>query len=196
MEYISQSYDHLLGISGLSEALLNNHFTLYQGYVTNTNALIKEMQSLQLEGKAGLPVFSELRRRFGWEWNGMRLHELYFDNMSKNPKTLSSESLLGKNIVESFGSFENWEQDFRGAGAMRGIGWVVLSYDKHAKKMFNVWIGEHDLGHLAGTRPIVVMDVFEHAYSLDYGIKKADYIYVFMNAINWTEAEKRFETEV
>ncbi|MCW1888034.1 MAG: Fe-Mn family superoxide dismutase [Candidatus Moranbacteria bacterium] len=186
-EYPVQNFEHLLGLPGMSDALLTNHFALYQGYVANTNTLRK----LLSEAEAGTPAFNELTRRFGWEWNGMRLHELYFANLSKVATTLS-EGALKEKIVAQFGSVENWQKAFLATGAMRGIGWVILCLDDASGELMNVWINEHDLGHLAGTTPLVVMDVFEHAFMLDYGIKRADYLNVFMNALNWPVAEQRF----
>ena len=186
MEYTPKDYSHLLGLPGLSDALLNNHFTLYQGYVTNTNTL----QKLLAEAEPNSPAYNELKRRFGWEWNGMRLHELYFENMAKENNTASEQ--MSAALEKSFGSFENWRTDFLATGAMRGIGWVILVQDEETGALFNTWINEHDLGHLTGTKPLLVMDVFEHAFMLDYGIKRADYLTVFMNAIDWTVVEKRF----
>lgn len=186
MAYEAKNFEHLLGTKGLSDQLLKNHFTLYQGYVTNTNKLADTLNAMLKEGKAGTPEYSELKRRFGWEWNGMRLHEYYFGNMTKGGKPIDKNTNLYKKIVEDFGSYENWEKDFRGAGSMRGIGWTMLYYDKMDGRLFNTWINEHDVGHLCGTSPLLIMDVFEHAFMLDYGVKKAGYIDAFFNAIDWT----------
>lgn len=187
LPYTAKDFSHLLGIEGLSETLLNNHFTLYQGYVTNTNKLVEILESKEL----GTPEYAELQRRFGWEWNGMRLHELYFGNMQRGGGTLAEGSLRAK-LTETYGSLENWEKSFKGIGMMRGIGWVVLAYDREQDKVFNLWINEHDLGHLAGAEVILIMDVFEHAYMTDYGIKKADYIETFFKSIDWEVAQHRF----
>jgi len=189
MNYEAKNFDHLLGLAGFSEALLKDHFALYQGYVTNVNKLGDKAGTIEI----GSPEYAELKRRFGWEWNGMKLHELYFGNIAKDAAPLSQESALAKKISERFGSFENFEKDFRATAAMRGIGWVVLYYDKTEGRMFTVWVNEHDVGHLSGLTPILVMDVFEHAYIRDYGIKRADYINAFWNAIDWNAAEKRFD---
>ncbi|MEK7649229.1 MAG: Fe-Mn family superoxide dismutase [Patescibacteria group bacterium] len=191
--YEVQNYTHLLGTPGFSDQMLKNHFTLYQGYVTNFNKLNDLLIDLEKEGKVGTPVDTELNRRFGWEFNGMRLHELYFDNM-KNSGVQIRECELLKKISEEWGNKETWEKDFRTMGAARGIGWVILYFDAGANKLFNVWINEHDVGHLAGCVPLLVMDVFEHAYMLDYGLKRADYIEAFFNAIDWDVVSKRFET--
>jgi Fe-Mn family superoxide dismutase len=192
MKYEAKNFDQLLGTSGFSDALLKNHFTLYQGYVSNTNAVSDAISALVRDGKTG-PEFAELKRRFGWEWNGMRLHEYYFGNMAKSAPALNKSSDFAKKLAEDFGSFEAWEKDFRATGAMRGIGWVTLYLDRCANRLFNVWINEHDLGHLAGAEPILIMDVFEHAFMLDYGLKRADYIAAFFKAVDWNVAQQRFD---
>jgi Fe-Mn family superoxide dismutase len=190
MEYAAKEYSRLLGTPGFSDELLSNHFTLYQGYVANTNKLLGELRALREQGREGEPVFAELKRRFGWEWNGMRLHELYFENLggpgdsSRAPRALDL-------IKASFGSIEQWEKDFRATGAMRGIGWVVLYVDAQTGLCFNAWINEHDVSHPAGCVPLLVMDVFEHAYLTDYGLKRPAYIDAFMRAVDWEAVERR-----
>ncbi|HET8575081.1 MAG TPA: Fe-Mn family superoxide dismutase, partial [Candidatus Paceibacterota bacterium] len=124
--------------------------------------------------------------------NGMRLHEYYFGGMTKDGQGIDQSSKLHGKIAEEFGSYENWEKDFRGTGAMRGIGWAVLAHDKEADRLFNVWVNEHDMGHLAGATPVLIMDVFEHAFMVDYGTKRAEYIDAFMKAIDWEVSESRF----
>lgn len=184
--YTAKDFSHLLGTEGLSDALLTNHFTLYQGYVTNTNKLVDMLK----EKEAGTPEYAELHRRFGWEWNGMRLHELYFGNLSKQLVPLSERTLKQK-IVSTWGTYENWEKEFRGMAAMRGVGWVMLVHDKKDGKLFNTWIAEHDGGHLAGLAPLLTMDVWEHSFMLDYGVKRAEYINVFMSHVDWHVVEER-----
>lgn len=184
--YAAHDFSQLLGTEGFSDALLTNHFTLYEGYVNNTNKLIEVLRDTE----PGTPEYSELHRRFGWEWNGMRLHELYFGNMKKGGASMG-DGPLSKKIVTDFGSVEDWKKDFIGIGTMRGIGWVMLVHDAKQDKLLNIWVNEHDLGHLAGATPLLVMDVFEHAYMIDYGLKRADYITAFFASIDWDEAEKR-----
>lgn len=191
MAYTAKKFDHLLGLAGFSESLMNNHFTLYEGYVKNTNALTERLKVLAEKGEFSLPEFAELKRRFGWEWNGMRMHELYFGNMTKEATALSS-SVLRNKLEEIYGSYELWEKNFVATGSMRGIGWVVLTHDLQSGKLYNTWINEHDLGHLIGTTPLLVMDVFEHAFVLDYGTKRADYIAAFLKAIDWPVVQERF----
>lgn len=191
MAYIPKNYDALLGTPGLSDALLKNHFTLYNGYVANFNKLDEAIMQMEKEGKFGTPEYAELNRRLGWEFNGMRLHELYFGNMCRGGRLLNPEGPSAQQIRKEWGSVELWEKDFRAMGAMRGIGWVILYYDNAEKRPFNVWVNEHDVGHFAGCTPLLVMDVFEHAYMLDYGLKRADYIEAFFRAIDWEAVESR-----
>jgi Fe-Mn family superoxide dismutase len=190
MPYAAKDYGKLIGMNGFSETLLKNHFALYQGYVTNTNKVWDALQSMLKEGKTATPEYAELKRRFGWEFNGMRLHELYFDNLG-GKGTINKSGKLAKLLPGAYGSVEAWEKDFRATGAMRGIGWVVLYQDDMNGWLFNQWISEHDGGHPAGCRPILIMDVFEHAYMLDYGLKRADYIEAFFKNINWDAVEAR-----
>ncbi len=193
MVYRAKNFDNLIGTKGFSDILLKNHFTLYQGYVTNTNKLIELMMNMVKEGKTNTPEFAEIKRRFGWEFNGMRLHELYFGNMSKNNLTLNKNSEFFKLLTSQFGSYDSWEKVFKDSGTMRGIGWVIAYYDPQEKRIFNAWINEHDVGHLALCTPLLVLDVFEHAYITDYGIKRADYIEAFFKAIDWNVVSRRFD---
>lgn len=193
MVYEPKNYDHLIGTPGFSDQLLKNHFTLYQGYVKNVNTLAQELGELLKEGKTGTPSYAELKRRFGWEFNGMRLHELYFGNMKNGGSKFDPASKLWAQMDKDFGPKPAWRNDFKAVGSMRGIGWAILYYDPQADELFNVWVNEHDMGHLAGCKPLLVLDVFEHAYVLDYGLKKADYIEAFFKAIDWEEVERRFK---
>ena len=192
MTYAAKEYGQLVGMQGFSETLLKNHFTLYQGYVTNTNKVMETAQQMISEGKTANPEFGELKRRLGWEFNGMRLHELYFENMGGTTELDRNGSLAGK-ISQSFGSVDAWEKEFRGVGAIRGIGWAVLYHDQAAGRLINFWINEHDTGHPAGCQPLLIMDVFEHAFMIDYGLKRPDYIEAFFRNINWKTVENRLK---
>jgi len=192
MAYQAKNYSHLIGMEGFSKQLLENHFTLYQGYVTNTNKLVDILTQMLKDGKTSTPEYAELKRRFGWEFNGMRLHEFYFDNLGGKEQLGNAATLHGA-IEKQFGSYTNWEEDFKAAGSMRGIGWTLLYLDSTNGALYNEWINEHDMGHLAGCTPIVVLDVFEHAFMIDYGLKRADYIAAFMKNINWKEVAARYD---
>lgn len=187
--YVAKDFSSLLGaVSGISDSVLSMHLKLYEGYVKNTNLLLQALQEVQKDTLA----FGALKRRFGWEYDGMRLHELYFESLLSSPQKLSEKDPLYRAIVRDFGSYGAWQQDVIATGLMRGIGWVILYKDPIQKRLFNVWINEHDLGHLAGGEPIFVMDVWEHAYLTQYGLDRAKYIQAFLEAVNWKIVSQRF----
>lgn len=190
MNYVAKDFHRLLGTPGFSDTLLSNHFTLYEGYVTNTNKLLEALREMLNQGQTGTPAYAEIRRRVGFEFNGMRLHEYYFENLGGNGVIDRGKKLFGR-IVDNFGSYEAWEKDFKATGLMRGIGWSILYQDNITGGLVNQWINEHETGHMAGCQPVLVMDVFEHAYITSYGLKRADYIESFFQNIDWDVVESR-----
>jgi Fe-Mn family superoxide dismutase len=190
MAYAAKDYSGLIGMDGFSETLLGNHFTLYQGYVTNTNKVMELLSQMAKEGKIGTPEYAELKRRMGFEFDGMRLHEYYFENLGGKGDLARSSKFRDK-VSADFDGYEAWEADFKGTGAMRGIGWAILYQDDVTGTLFNQWINEHETGPLAGCAPILVMDVFEHAFMLDYGLKRGDYIEAFFRSISREAVEGR-----
>src|SRR5438552_19121442 len=123
--YQEQKFN-LKGLSGISDEQLEAHFGLYSGYVKNTNLLNEQVAGLITKKKIGSPEYAELKRQLGFEYNGMRLHEFYFANLTSNGKELNKGSQLYNQIERFFGSFENWKSDFVGVGQMRGVGWAIL----------------------------------------------------------------------
>ncbi|MGC2433959.1 MAG: Fe-Mn family superoxide dismutase [Desulfobaccales bacterium] len=190
MTYTAKDFSFLLGMKGFSDTLLKNHFTLYQGYVTNTNKVLDLLAALLKDGQQGTPEFAELKRRLGWEFNGMRLHELYFSNLGGDGDWGKAPELT-KRVTAQFGSVEACANDFMAVAAMRGIGWAVTYEDPETGLIINQWINEHDGGHSAGCNPLLILDVFEHAYMTDYGLKRADYIAAFFNNLKCEAVEQR-----
>ena len=193
MSYTAKDYSFLLGMQGFSDTLLKNHFTLYQGYVTNTNKVMDLLAAKLKDGQEGTPEFAELKRRLGWEFNGMRLHELYFENLGGDGDPSKAPN-LAKRVTAQFGSVDACAKDFMATAAMRGIGWVICYEELETGLFVNQWINEHDVGHLAGCNPVLIIDVFEHAFMIDYGLKRADYINNFFKNVKWDVVEKRLET--
>jgi Fe-Mn family superoxide dismutase len=191
--YEAKNFDSLLGTKGFSDQLLKNHFTTYRGYVSDTNNVSNKLDTMLKAENTDTHKYLELKRMFGLKWNGMRLHEYYFENLVKGGKPIDINSALYQTIVDDFGSYENWEKDFRAVSAIRDDGWSILYYDSMYNRLFNVWIDGNDVGHLSGTVPILVMDGFTHAYKLDYGNNKANYINAFIDATDWTVVNSRFE---
>lgn len=190
MKYEKILFSRLNEIEGFGAKSLEIHLALYEGYVNSANKLLDAINELNKNGKLDTPEYAEQKRRLGWEFNGMRLHELYFSNLGGNSK-IDECAELCRALKENFGSVELWKSDFVSTGKMRGIGWAVLYQDKTNGSLYNFWINEHDCGHPSGLNPILVMDVFEHAYMMDYGKDRPSYIEVFMSNINWKEIEKR-----
>ena len=190
MPYTAKNYDRLLGTPGFSDKLLKTHFKLYEGYVAHINKMIAFLEVANVESQE----YEEVKRRFAWEFNGMRLHEAYFGNMTNQFEELNTQTDLAQQMTASFGSLKAWEKDFFAVSSMRGIGWAVLAWDPEGKKLFNIWVNEHDTGHLFYSVPLLVNDVFEHAYLADYGIERKNYIDAFMKVIDWKEVEKRFSS--
>lgn len=182
------------GLDGISKEQIENHLKLYQGYVNNTNILNEKMARFIETGELGSPEYAELRRRMGFEFNGVILHDYYFENLIPNGGSLNTGSRLYKMLETHFGSYTKWEQDFKKTGAMRGIGWAILYQDPSSGRLFNFWISDHENGHPAGYKPILVMDVWEHAYIGDYKApERPNYIDAFFKNINWSVVESRLK---
>lgn len=195
MPYEATDFSYLVGMEGFSEDLLKMHFKLYQGYVKNTNLLLDKLKDYAHSGRSDTPEYAELKRRLGFEFNGMRLHEYYFGNLGGSGK-LKSDNELYEAIQVNFGSFDKWKKDFIATGSMRGIGWVVLYEDMYTGRLINMWINDHETGHLTGCNPLIVLDVFEHAYLLDYGLDRAKYIDAFFSHLDWGAVAERFGIDV
>jgi Fe-Mn family superoxide dismutase len=177
-------YGNLYGMSGFSEGLLATHFQIYEGHVANTNSLLEEIAVLTKEDRNPVASDGEARRRFGWEFNGMRLHEYYFENLGGDG-SLNEESSLHRRLCGQFGRLESWKEDFASVAALRGVGWAVLYEDVRTGRLFDVWVDEHNVNLLAGGRPLVLLDAFEHAYMKDYGLDRKRYIHAFFANLNW-----------
>jgi superoxide dismutase, Fe-Mn family len=191
---------NLSGLKGISDQTLEMHFKLYEGYVKETNKLTEKISEFLADGKVDqdeMPAYSELTRRLGFEYNGMVLHEYYFENMKKDgtgdPGHTSS---FFKAAEQSFGSYDIWKADFVGVGKMRGVGWAICYQNPANGRLSNHWITLHETGNVSGFAPVLVMDVWEHAFILDY--KPADrpkYIEAFFSNIDWDAVEGRLKQD-
>ena len=187
----------LHGLEGISDAQIQEHLTLYAGYVKQVNLLNEELAALMGRGQAAVksPEFMDLTRHLGFEYNGMRLHEHYFSNLcaGAEPKP-SSGSGLATALAGSFGSVEQWMAAFQAVGATRGVGWVVLFQDPATSWLTNHWITLHHEGVPVGFKPLLVMDVWEHAFARDYKTsERGKYIEAFFRNIDWKVVERRLE---
>jgi len=193
--YTAKTFD-LSDLTGISNETLAMHFKLYEGYVTNTNVLNQRIADLIGTGTLDptqSAAFSELKRRFGFEYNGMVLHEYYFENMQKHG---TGDPSTGDQFVnaatESFGDYDVWKADFMNTGKMRGVGWAAVYQDPSNGQISNHWINLHETGNVAGYKPILIMDVWEHAFIKDYApVDRPKYIEAFFANINWDVVNSR-----
>lgn len=181
-------------LQGISATTISEHIKLYEGYVKHANLILEKIESLKNIAESAYEL-TEARRRFGFEFDGMRNHELYFALLEGEAKNLTEGSKLTQKISESFGSVDAWMSDFSSLAKTRGIGWAILYYDKQTNTLLNSWVDEQHLGHLVGLTPIVAIDMWEHSFVADYQPSgKAQYITDFMSQINWDVAEQIFDS--
>lgn len=181
-------------IKGISKETIEEHLKLYEGYVKNVNLIQEKLESLKKDKDTNLYLIQELHRRFSFEFNGMRNHEYYFEQLEGGEKLIDPNSSLVKKIESVWGSYENWLTDFKTLCLTRGIGWAVLWYDPQTDTLINSWVDEQHLGHLNGLCFIYGIDMWEHSYLMDYTpSEKKNYVESYINATNHTVSEERFQ---
>ncbi|HUJ15634.1 MAG TPA: superoxide dismutase [Thermoanaerobaculia bacterium] len=188
---------NLSGLTGISDKTLQMHFGLYEGYVKAVNELNERIAPIVADGhvdKEQVPAYSELTRRLGFEYNGMVLHEYYFGNMKKGGGGDAPRGEFRSAVEKSFPSYEVWRADFVGVGKMRGVGWAIAYLDPKNGMVSNHWIELHQDGNVAGFIPLLVMDVWEHAFLLDYKpSERPKYIDAFLANVDWSVVEHRYQ---
>lgn len=181
------------GLAGISDDQINDHWKLYTGYVAQVNKLNEELAQLLKNGKGDTLLYADRKRRLGFEYNGMILHEYYFENLTSQ-NTSPDGTQIQKAIEKRWGSFDVWLTDFINTGKTRSIGWAILFADTTTHQLTNNFIFEHGNGIIAGSAPVLVMDVWEHAYMVDHKAGgRGDYIKNFVQNINWNVVEARFK---
>jgi Fe-Mn family superoxide dismutase len=196
IDYTPKEFD-LSNLMGISDKTLDMHFKLYEGYVKETNRLSARIAEFLKDGQVDqeeMPAYSELTRRLGFEYNGMVLHEYYFGNMTRGGLgDPGARSRFVQAAERSFGSYAIWKTDFVSTGKMRGVGWSICYQDPATGRLSNHWITLHEVGNVAGFLPVLVMDVWEHAFILDYPpAERPRYIEAFFANIAWDVVEERF----
>jgi superoxide dismutase, Fe-Mn family len=190
---------NLSNLTGISDKTLEMHFKLYEGYVKATNELTARIAAILSDGKVDqeeMPAYSELTRRLGFEYNGMVLHEYYFGNMkSRGGDDAPKGSPFREAVERSFPSYEIWRTDFVSVGKMRGVGWAIAFLDPASGRVSNHWVELHETGNVAGFVPLLVMDVWEHAFLLDYKpAERPKYIDAFLANVDWSAVERRMQS--
>lgn len=188
------------GLDGISAGQIEEHLKLYNGYVNRTNALVEKAARMVASGahlneqKAPQPEYTEMKRRFGWEYNGMVLHEYYFQNLKKGSGDMPAGSPLAKAVEKSFGSVQNWWEDFRATSKSPGVGWVVTFQDARTKRIVNSWVSMHEEGNIAGFQVILALDLWEHAFVGDYKpTERGKYLAAFEKNIFWDVVNRRVQ---
>ena len=184
--------DLLLGREALAAAKPGSGIGYFARFGV-TDKLIRETLSAALArgGDFG-PEVAELKRRWSFEANGVRLHEYYFEALKSGQPGLGEGSDLTKDLKRQFGGFASWRKEFAAVGKLRGIGWAVLSCDPRTGDLVNVWITSHEDGHPVGFAPLLVLDVWEHAYMVDWAAGgRAEYVDAFFKNVDWARVERR-----
>ncbi len=183
-------------LKGISQKNIEEHLKLYEGYVKHTNLILSKIAEIGSDENRAYEL-SETQRRFGFEFDGMKNHELYFSSLEGGSQNLSSDSVLKSAIEKEWGSFEAWLTRFKTIAKTRGIGWAILFYDKSADKLLNAWVDEQHLGHLTGMVPVLTLDMWEHSFVGDYWPSgKPQYIEDFFANLNWTVVEQNYNKAV
>jgi superoxide dismutase, Fe-Mn family len=179
-------------LNGLSERLIRSHWENNYGGSVKALGVVKKHLSEALANKDTPPyIYNELKREHLLRTGSVVLHEYYFDNLGGDGKAGARERKL---IGDAFGSFDTWETEFRriGAGLGGGSGWAVLGYNMHTRQLENYWMADHAHGP-AATMPVLVLDMYEHSYQMDYGAAAAKYVDAFFANIQWDAVAARIE---
>lgn len=184
-------------LKGISGKNIEEHLKLYQGYVKHANLILEKIEEMSGDSEKNTYAIAETQRRFGFEYNGIRNHEVYFESLSGGSKELEEEGLLKKKIEEDFGSFDKWLAYFKSMALTRGIGWAILYYDKKENRLLNAWIDEQHLGQLQGCTPILALDMWEHSFVFDYQPSgKKDYVNDYFENLNWKAIEENYNQAI
>jgi len=193
MQKFEEKKFNITKLKGISEKTIEEHLKLYVGYVKNSNLILEHIEELVKDADKYAYELGEIQRRFSFEYNGMRNHEVYFDSFSNEAKNLNDESELKKQIKSDLGSFELWLNRFKAIALTRGVGWAMLWYDRGDKRLLASWVDEQHLGQLSGCTPILALDMWEHSYVADYQPSgKKNYIEDFFANLNWENVENNF----
>lgn len=180
-------------LKGISEKTIEEHLKLYSAYVNHSNLVQEKIKELSVDMEKNMGLISGLQRRFSFEYNGMRNHEIYFDLLSDGSKSITPDCELEKCLVYLWGSYEKWLTEFKSIATTRGIGWAILYLDKKEHRLLNAWVDEQHIGQLQDCAPILALDMWEHSFVADYQPSgKKQYIDDFFESLNWQKVEKNF----
>lgn len=180
-------------LKGISKKTIEEHLKLYSGYVKHSNLILEKIEEMKKDAEKNAYALGEVMRRFGFEYNGMRNHEIYFASLEGGSSELAEGSQLQKQIEDDFGSFEAWLSEFKSIALTRGIGWAMLYYDRKEKRLLNTWVDEQHLGQLQDCTLVLGLDMWEHSFVADYQPSgKKNYVEDFFKNLNWKVIERNF----
>jgi superoxide dismutase, Fe-Mn family len=191
----AKKYDSLVGnLPGFSAPQIEQHLKLYQGYVKKINEIRADIEKIPFaERKANANFsygkFAELKRRESVPYNGVYLHEMYFDNLG-GPRE-GPKADLARAIEGSFGSQSNWEEDLNACAETATGGWVLLTYDRIDGKLHHNQVWEHSNGIMINQEHLLALDTWEHAFMIDFGTDKKSYLVAFLKNVNWSVVAER-----
>lgn len=190
--FTKQEFTSINGVDGMSERMMQEHYKLYEGYVKKANEIEVKLKTVDYDSaNATQSDLRSLKLGYSFAANGVKNHEVYFQNLSG--KGGKPSGWLGTQIEKDFGSYEKWELDLKATG-LAARGWVWLAFDWQTGSLFN-YIGDAQDTYLVWhTTPLIALDVYEHAYAMDYGINRADYIMTFLKNLDWNNAEQHAVT--
>lgn len=191
--YEAKTFD-IPALDGISQKQIDVHLGLYQGYVKHINLLREQIADLtKADPQKYAFAIESTRRRMGFEFNGMRMHEFYFPQWEGGFTAEPRGSALDTALSEKYGSWGDFMAHFKAVGMSRGSGWCSLVWDAKAKQPHIVWTVDHELGTLADVQVLLAMDMWEHAYMVDYmPAEKVHHIEAFFKNLNWSVVENRF----
>lgn len=182
-------------LKGISKKTIDIHYgKLYQGYVNKTNEIMEKMAAIDLAAaNQTYSEVAELKRQLSFAWDGVILHEAYFKSLGGDGKPVKGELL--KMVEKDFGSFEKWQADFIATG-MGARGWAILAYDWNVKMLTNCACDAHNIAGIWGAAPVIVLDVYEHAYFIDFGSDRKAYIDAYFENLNWLALEEKLVKKI
>ncbi len=180
-------------LKGISAKTVEEHLKLYSGYVKHSNLILEKIETMRADAEKNAYAIAETQRRFGFEFNGMRNHEVYFASLEGGAAELSATSPLRAAIEAEWGSFDSWLAVFKTLAMTRGVGWAMLYADPVSGRLINAWIDEQHLGQLQNCALVLGLDMWEHSFVADYQPSgKKQYIEDFFANLNWAVIEKNF----
>jgi len=197
MKYEARKFD-LPELKGLSKKQIEVHLALYEGYVKHVNLIMEKMAAMRSADPEGNAyAMTEVRRRLGFEFDGMRLHEYYFEQFEGGGNHQDEGSGLFKAAIDRYGKAGGLVAHIKEVAGTRGIGWALVYWDPIGKMLHTAFVNDHETGQLTGLPIIIALDLWEHAYMVDYlPSEKKNYVDAFFDNFNWTVAEARFEKAI